>query len=111
MGPLTMAEVEQNKHGPTDYGIYQIYSTHVSGADQLVYVGCTTETSGGKFGVRVPSHRDNWADWEPKAGRDLPGSVRERSTNTRDPTGDGGMGTMDKLGAIHTHLLHQPAVQ
>jgi hypothetical protein len=62
-GPRTLVEVEQNGHGDTDYGIYQIYGTHNSGADQLLYIGRATDN---KFGVRVPWIHE-WADWEPKS--------------------------------------------
>ena len=62
-GPLTLAEVEQNRLGATDYGIYQIYGTHNSGADQLLYIG---QAAANKFGQRVPWIHE-WADWEPKS--------------------------------------------
>jgi hypothetical protein len=62
-GPFTLAEVEQNRHDATDYGIYQIYGTHNAGADQLLYIGRAADN---KFGVRVPWIHQ-WADWEPKS--------------------------------------------
>jgi hypothetical protein len=61
-GPLTLADVEQNRHGGTDYGVYQIYGNHISGVDQLLYIGRARDN---KFGVRVPAIHD-WADWESK---------------------------------------------
>ena len=57
-GPLTLTEVARKNHDPTDYGIYQVYGTYNSGADQLLYIGGAPEK---KFGVSVPSIRD-WAD-------------------------------------------------
>jgi len=62
-GPLSLAEVEKNRHGNADYGIYQIYGNHNSGADQLLYIGRAEKN---KFGVRVPWIHE-WADWEPKS--------------------------------------------
>jgi hypothetical protein len=62
-GPLTLTEVEQHRHGANDYGVYQIYGTHNSGADQLLYIGRAKDN---KFGERVPWIHE-WADWEPKS--------------------------------------------
>jgi hypothetical protein len=62
-GPFSMEEVERDASGPKDFGVYQIYGSHGSGTDQLLYIGRATDAT---FSKRVASHHE-WTDWEPKS--------------------------------------------
>jgi hypothetical protein len=59
-GPFTMEEVVSRK-GDADYGVYQIYGTHlVMGPECLLYIGQANENT---FGTRMPAHLE-WTNWE-----------------------------------------------
>jgi hypothetical protein len=59
-GPFTLADVK-GYNGNTDYGVYQIYGTRNSVADELLYIGKAESQT---FGQRIPQH--DWPNSEPK---------------------------------------------
>ena len=62
-GPFCLDDVIDNLNCKKDYGLYQIYGTHIildrkGRADHLLYIGMTGP--GSTFSDRLKSHKANW---------------------------------------------------
>ena len=62
VGPFSLDYVIDELNGKDDYGLYQIYGTHiVYGASSLLYIG---KAEGLTFSQRFSQHRSEWLSEE-----------------------------------------------